>query len=149
MVQLEKPNPSLVHLSAGLSGPVTALLLAWQQREHTHTHMCVNMGRWLKHHALLTALSMAMACQEGRLLTSHAVHPQRGNMSRRGSAVPPHGSCNEGGKEGEEAAEVIRRERQMEISIYGSGMHRKALRISISPKSRRDIVISVTSGIPT
>lgn len=39
MVQLEKPNPSLVQLSAGLSGPVTAPLLAWQQREHTHTHV--------------------------------------------------------------------------------------------------------------
>lgn len=49
-------------------------------------------------------------------------------------------------EEGEEAAEVIRRERQMEISIYGSGMHRKAFKISVSPKSRRDIVIS--SGIP-
>lgn len=40
MVQLEEPNPSHVQLSAGVSGPVTAPLLAWQQLEHTRQHTC-------------------------------------------------------------------------------------------------------------
>lgn len=40
-------------------------------------------------------------------------------------------------EEGEEAAKVIRRERQMKISIHGSGMHRKVFKISVSPKSQR------------
>lgn len=49
-------------------------------------------------------------------------------------------------EEGEEAAEVIRRERQKKISICWSGMHEKVFQISFSKD--RWIVISGTTGMP-